>query len=127
MEEFWCKICGGDLQFISGEHMKCEYCGQIYDIDFNQMSNEQVYNKASALSKGGTIEEHQEAYELFDSILSYRNSAEKAQECINNIERLEVLAEEKRLEERRQQEIEREQAKEQEYVNKKKNRIWNIL
>lgn len=122
-----CKICGGSIRFISGEYIKCEYCGQIYNIDGEEVSNEHIYIKATELFRSNSADKNNEAYELFDSILTYRDSATKAQECLTNIENLEVLEEEKRLKERRQREIDAKKNEELEENDRKKKKIWNIV
>ena len=116
-----CKVCGGTVDTLGGNYIKCDYCGQVYSLSGEYMSAEDVYNDAIAMQKKDTILDNENARMLLEGISGYKDSDEKALNSYSNIENIKIAAEEKRLKEERKLELER-KLQEQKSVRDKKNK-----
>lgn len=100
-----CKVCGGTVNILGNGYIRCNYCGQIYDMSGGILGQEQIYNEALDKSQQGTIEGSEQARKLFESISGYKDSNSRALESYTNVENIKIAMEEKRLEEERQWQI----------------------
>lgn len=118
-----CKVCGGTVNILGNGYIRCNYCGQIYDMSGGILGQEQIYNEALDKSQQGTIEGSEQARKLFESISGYKDSNSRALESYTNVENIKIAMEEKRLEEERQWQIALEEDKKRAIRNKKIKQI----
>lgn len=80
-----CKVCGGTVNILGNGYIRCNYCGQIYDMSGGILGQEQIYNEALDKSQQGTIEGSEQARKLFESISGYKDSNSRALESYTTI------------------------------------------
>lgn len=114
-----CQVCGGTLVIFAGSYTKCKYCGQVYSVGGESVSEEIIYQNALVSMKQNTIEGNQQAKVLFDGISGYKDSAAKAKACLDGIKSIEVQLEEQRLIEQRNRELAEQKKKENAKKRKK--------
>lgn len=114
-----CQVCGGSLVTFAGSYTKCKYCGQVYSVGGESVSEEIIYQNALVSMKQNTIEGNQQAKILFDGISGYKNSADRAKACLDGIKSIEVQLEEQRLAEQRNRELAEQKKKENAKKRKK--------
>lgn len=114
-----CQVCGGTLVTFSGSYTKCKYCGQVYSVGGESVSEEIIYQNALASMQQNTIEGNQQAKILFDGISGYKDSAARAKACLDGIKSIEVQLEEQRLAEQRNRELAEQKKKENAKKRKK--------
>ena len=103
-----CVECGGNVNYVTKDILKCEYCGKLYsEIDGNLTSANQasIYETAIMKSQSTNQDTLEEAIELFSILGSYKNSGSLEYQCRNQIHQNKIAQEEKKLEERRQAEL----------------------
>lgn len=103
-----CVECGGNVNYVTKDILKCEYCGKLYSEVNGNLTNANlasIYETAVMKSQSTNQETLEEAIELFSVLGSYKNSSNLEYQCRNQIRQNKIAQEEKKLEERRQAEL----------------------
>ena len=125
-----CTICGGEVEYINNQIVKCKYCGKLYSLSGDtivEANVENMYRDACDLALATAENSVQTAISLFEALGSYKDSANKVVECRRRIEHAKAAAEDRRLEEKRRAELEEIERKKREYQEKQKKRIVTIV
>lgn len=125
-----CDTCGGSIRFVNGRIAKCEYCGRIFQVNGDNLSEvnmESLYKEASGLFNRGSEEDLLSAIEIFDALGSYKDSSNKVYEGKNKISKARADEADRKLEEQRQNEIAEIERKKKEFEDKQKKRIVTII
>ena len=121
-----CDACGGSVKFVNGHIAKCEYCGRIFQVNGDNLSEvnmESLYKEALGLLKKDSEEDTLSAVEIFDALGSYKDSSNKAFEGKNKIAKARADEADRKLEEKRQNELAEIERKKREFEEKPKKKI----
>ncbi len=88
-----CGTCGGEVRYISDHAAKCDYCGKLFSINDDSLTEanmDALYNEALVLSRKSNENEVQSAINLFEALGSYKDSQNLAIKCKTAIEKARI-------------------------------------
>ncbi len=125
-----CDVCGGSIKFVNGRIAKCEYCGRLFQVNgeyLSEVNMESLYKEATGLFNQGTEDDVLNAIEIFDALGAYKDSSNKVYEGKNRISKARADEADRKLEEQRQRELAEIERKKREYEEKQKKKIATII
>ncbi len=125
-----CDVCGGSLKYINIHTAKCEYCGRLFQVNGDSLSEaniESLYQEAFVLFNRQSEEDILSAIEIFEELGSYKDSPDKVYEGKNKLYRVRADEADRKIEEQRQRELAEIQRKKRENNLRKKSRIVSII
>lgn len=125
-----CGKCSGTMSSIYGGYLKCDYCGVIYSKSGDNLiavDKAELYERAVGFLRTNDESQLSAAAEIFDALGAYKDSGEKAYECKNIITNNRIAADEKRIEEERQQVLDDISRKKREFENKQRQKAAGIF
>ncbi|SEM23014.1 Tetratricopeptide repeat-containing protein [Butyrivibrio sp. ob235] len=124
-----CDVCGGSIIFINGSIAKCEYCGRLFQVNGDNLSEvnmESLYKEALELFNRDSEDNLLNAVEIFEALGSYKDSSNKVYEGKNKISKAKADEADRKLEEQRQNELAEIARKKREYAEKQRKKIIAI-
>ena len=121
-----CDACGGSIKFVNGRIAKCEYCGRLFQVNGDNLSEvnlESLYKEAMGWFNRDSEDDVLNAIEIFDALGSYKDSSNKVYEGKNKISKARADETDRKLEEQRQNELAEIERKKREFKKKQKKKI----
>ena len=125
-----CDTCGGTIKFVNGSIAKCEYCGRLFQVNEDNLSEanmESLYSEALGLFGQESEEDVLKSIEIFDALGSYKDSSNKVYYGKNKISKARADEADRKLEEQRRNELAEIERKKRESEEKQKKKIVTII
>lgn len=126
-----CIACGGTIRYVDSRIAKCDYCGKMFLISGENLSEanlEDIYREAVNLAtRNGDNDAVTTAIDIFEALGTYKDSSKKAYECKNAIEREKIAEADRKLEQQRKKELAEIEQKKKEFQDKQKRKWISIV
>lgn len=125
-----CDACGGTIRYVNNHIGKCDYCGRLFKIDNDKLTEanlDAIYQEALCLLNKNKEESITDAIHIFEALGAYKDSFNKAYDAKCKLSKAKADEAERKLEEKRRNEIAEIERQKREYAERQKKKIFTLI